>query len=346
MKKYNNFIRINESKSVLEQLDIDESTITNYFSENYDFDEWHSIEMLSLDYFVDHIDTERLNNVMYSDFKESIYQDDEDEDNVKDFLKNHESTTYDYGENFQGYSVEIDELYQEKIIDELDKDDYDDEESFKEEIEMRKDYTYDEKIDELADEDIDYLKNIIDWDDYSLDKWYSWYNGSGLEWLEMIYGEFTATKRDSYSYSYNNSNPDEDKFNAIEGFIDWNQLDASLESGFEFEYKEEFFTGQITYNQDIQREIFEYNNRNSFLLFDEIDENSSLGKSEEFQESYIEEYLINEYGEDLNDLDEYDKKIGMKDVLLKIDKKFGINDNIESKYKQYMSRVKGKRFNL
>jgi hypothetical protein len=346
MKKYINFIKLNESNDYdLDKLDIDESTITDYFSKNYDFLSWHSIDMLKLDYFIDYLNTDRLNSDMYSEFKEGIEQGDEDEDNVKEFLKLHESSKIKHDEKMQGYGEEIDELFKEKIIDELDKNDFDDEESFNEEVEMYNDYSYDEKIDEL---DINDLKNIINWDDYILEKWHSWYNGSGLEWLEMIYGEFVATKRDrySYGYSYSNTNSDQDKYDAIKDYIDWDKLDDSLEDDFDFDYKKEFFSDQIEYSDEIQEEIFNYNNKNSFLLFDKMKNNAILGKDEEFQESYIHEYIIDDFGESLEDLDEDDKKIGMKDVLLILDKKFGINKNIEIKYIKYMGVVKARKFNL
>lgn len=340
MKKYKNFIKINETSyySVLDELDIDDNMLKSYFSNNYSFSEWHTIDMTPLNYFMNFIDENQLDKDMYYDFKEMLFQNDEDEDEIKEFLKSFKTDTYKYNEKINGYYEKINELFKKNIIDELDKDDYVSEIDFKEEIDKYNNYTYEDKIDKL---DVYDLKNIINWDDYAIVKWESWYDGSGIVWLEQIYGDFTSSNKNKYNY-----NSEKEKFESIKNYIDWNKFDKALEMDFDFSYKEEWYKDQIMYDDNEINKLFNYNNRNSYLLFDMMNNNSSLGKTEKFQESYIHEYIIDMYSEKLENLNNDDKKEGLKNVLIEIEIKFGLNNNIEKKYKEYLGPVKARKFNL
>ena len=238
--------------------------------------------------------------------------------------------------------VDVEEKWAEKI-NELDIDDFDDEEELKEEQDNLKEYSYSEILTEL---DEDELSEIISNNDTS-EFFKFMFNGSytsGLDYLEMIYGEFKTTKHDPYS---TRDDADKTKFDAIEKYINWSKVDEDLLYDTEQETKEEFYKDNIVNDKDLQEEIFKYDKKNAIYLFDILDDNSDLGFEEDFQRLFIEQSLEQEQEDAENDeVKQEIKKDELPNILLKVDDKFELIDILKNEYREYTHLISLKNFDI
>jgi len=239
---------------------------------------------------------------------------------IKDGEKNNNGVEEYWDEDeFIEYVEETDTKSLKEGVDKIIKDkkyDVDDDMDFHDKLELLKVEDFHKLIVDYDDES-DFVEFVVDkrYDDKSLEDYLS---------------EFT----DHEGY-----------YDFIKGYIDHKELEEWYKDNESPDYKREFYLSDLANDTALAEEIFNYDNSNALILFELIeDESSYIAKTHDFQDAYID--AIKKRDVDGFDTEEEWAKEEMPDILLEIEKKFGLDENIRKKYSKYASRVSARQFNL
>jgi len=331
MKNYKNYItELNKYTSYYvneydeNDLILDDSKIDNYFYDNYDLSEFKTLALTNLSTFLNFVDYERLNRDTFNGFKESINIEYEDNSDISSYLIDNENK----------YIDKLNKLFQKEVIDNIDKNDFNEEE-YNEEVNFYNSFTYNEKIDEIENYN---LIDIIDKDDYIKYQWKGRYGEDAITYLEQLYGSFDNDDGDI------NDDNTKVKFDQIENYIEWDKFEKSILLDFGFDERKSFYIDNLPTDMELQTYLFSYDENNILPLVNMIDQKNDLTVSFEFQNNYIKEYLIHpDTDEDIKD-DEYINKSDVIYALLDIlEVKYDVCDELIKKYPDETHKIKLKR---
>ena len=223
---------------------------------------------------------------------------------------------------------------EEEMVDYI-KDRLIDEDSVKEFLDKkRKKYqletndSYEDVVDELKMND---LYKLI-YRENSNDDFVEWYvnkrysNMDAHDILEELYGE-NDLKQNAYQY--------------VENYVDTDQLEEDYIDDESYEYKLDWVAERIHNEQDLQNKLMEMNPKNSILLLDVMnsDTSYSIGDEYGYQKTFMEEVLKQAKEEDF--YDEYPAE-----QLKKLNDKFGLANGIEDEYREYTYLIDAEKYNL
>jgi len=280
------------------ELEIDGNDVDEYFEDNYEVD----LSIYGVDFLRNFIVTNRL-----------------DDDMEYDYIQNEEveyfSDLRDYIERYESNFIDA---VTEKI-----KDDYEDD--------YEEDMDFLDMLDLLDNSDFAELINDDDPEEFLKYKWNEYYNGSGMEYLENIYGSDIPK-------------------DVIENYIDKDEAKQAIINDEEYEYKKEFFVDNALSEDEWLKKVVDYDNNNALKLFDEFDLTADYFNTYEFQ------YLVLKlkiYDETMYDIDEMNKeelkefekdyKEELIDIVDDIDSNLEFDLNITNKFPSIYRKMKIKR---
>lgn len=315
--------KIFESNSQYELIDyVDENAINDFFDENYYIDPEEAIYNWPK-LIWDTIDDKKFVKDYFNDFISSYTLSDIDDDQLREFIKNH--LTYKKEEKIRKLY-----LYNNEGEDEEDLYDEDD---------------YENMLDEFDDDD---LKSVAleDNDEYDIIKYtyeepYEDYKA--IDIISDFYGldpYFYNKKQNSWNNTY-----DED-FKRIKKIV-WDYLDNDkivelYKVAEDDEYKKEYVKEFIFQSPNLQRNILKNNKEAILDLFEllvEEDGGQNIGDEYDFQKAFIEKY-------EKENPDEEDEDMLIPIALKKLNDEFGLNKKIRKEYKDYTILLDLDKYNL
>jgi len=331
-KKYN----LNESNYDNSDLNLDESIVEEYYDSNYEVDEENYKYMgTQLFQFMD--ENKYMTQVM-DDFKGNYGIDDyDDEDdfrkyinlNSKDFVELVEKLLKEFNlkELIDRFTKERDKLASGKYGYKYVKADLPNYIKDADNLDNLDELDFDEKLDLLSSEELKQL--IIDNDDseyvnWSVDERYS----------DVSVEDFLS------DMGYH----DEDLYEQLKWYIDTDELNKYYKDNENYDYKLDFYLGNIGSDEDIQNKVLEYDNKNAIYLFDIMDKKFYNGRSEYFQQMYIDE-MKKENSEDYENETEWANE-EMPGIMKDLYDKFGLDEDVKRKYLKYTKQVVASEFNL
>jgi len=166
---------------------------------------------------------------------------------------------------------------------------------------------------------------------------------------DEYYGEY-----DVKDYLNDMGYNDDEMFDVIESYIDYDKLDSYLKR-FEDEYfiRDRFYD-ELSYNQELQEEIVDLDNFNAIILIDFLkgrywEINNEYINSYNFQEIYINESLYLAFEDEKPNKIDYNNE--MLNIFSKLDYKgiilnTSIKIDYENEYRKYKISIQSKKFKI
>jgi hypothetical protein len=312
--------KIFESSSQYELIDyVDENEINEFFDDNYYIDPEEAIYIWPK-LIWDTIDDKKFVKDYFNDFISSYTLSDIDDDQLREFIKNH--LTYKKEEKIRKLY-----LYNNEGEDIYDEDDYEN------------------MLDEFDDDD---LKSVAleDNDEYDIIKYTYQDPHEDYKAIDMI-SDFYGLDPYFYNKKQNrwNNTYDED-FKRIKRIV-WNYLDNDkivelYKASEDDEYKKEYVKEFIFKSPNLQRNILKNNKEAILDLFEllvEEDGGPNIGDEYDFQKAFIEKY-------EKENPDEEDEDMLIPTALKKLNDEFGLNKKIRKEYKDYTILIDLDKYNL
>lgn len=203
-------------------------------------------------------------------------------------------------------------------------------------LSTEKEIEYEEyMLDELSEDDLkEVIEDSSEEEECIEETINGWYEGrSGEELLEEFYGDLDKMEGPEL-------------YKIISSYVDDDQLVENWKSGEDYSYKKEQIQEEIYRNTELQRALVEKDPDNALALaelWEENDDDNTIGDEYDFQKGYIEKYVKDNTDE--TDDEEFVSEI-KSDAVFYIHDHFGLDDDIKEEYKDYMIQVDTQKFNL
>jgi len=135
-----------------------------------------------------------------------------------------------------------------------------------------------------------------------------------------------------------------DNYEYLKNFIDYKKLDNLILDDKSDDYKKNFYINNQIDDDNIIRNIMEYNTTNIIILFDVFDETSIIAKEFDYQDAYINEIKKENHKKYFSEI-QWEKE-ELPNILYKIHNKYSLNTDIENKYIEYTYKVAEINFNV
>jgi len=335
LKTYKKFINESIDHSNHDDFNFGSDMIEEYFKEN---NKWSDMGENVISFFrwseiINVVDEESLNRDYRSDFVNR-----DDSESWSNYYEGY------INENINKFNESIDEYFEREILDYLDAEDD------AEEIEEKKEYTAEEKLEELVGDEstLDEIINDHDVSEFMSFVWDKVYDNNVIGYLNEIYGdpdyyepsygEYDSIKRQRYE---DIANP---YYESIKSYIDEKDFDELWQEQNDYDYKEEFFFDSLDWNDKLKKKLIEYDDDNILPLYNNFDDLSELIDTTERQEKLIELYKKDN---DIDEMGESEKKSEMSDFFIEWrEKEIDITEEIKKKYSVYMMKIVSRDFNL
>lgn len=312
--------KIFESSSQYELIDyVDENEINEFFYDNYYIDPEEAIYNCPK-LIWDTIDDKKFVKDYFNDFISSYTLSDIDDDQLREFIKNH--LTYKKEEKIRKlylYNNEGEDIYDEddyeNMLDEFDDDDL-------KSVALEDNDEYDIIKYTYPDPYEDYKAIDMISDFYGLDPYF--YNKKQNRWNNTYYEDFKRIKRIVWNY------------------LDNDKIVELYKAAEDDEYKKEYVKEFIFQSPNLQRNILKNNKEAILDLFEllvEEDGGQNIGDEYDFQKAFIEKY-------EKENPDEEDEDMLIPTALKKLNDEFGLNKKIKKEYKDYTILLDLDKYNL
>lgn len=282
---------------------LDDDIIENYFKENYDIDISELADMCPQCLW-DTIDDERFIEDFKNDEIDNRTFDDFSKDEFKEYLENN------WNEEIEDEIIKV--WKENNYIDEEEELEYNED--------MYKKLTEDElkNIIETCFSESDFVEEMIE------DRYKRYY--SAQELLEEIYGDLSGTEL----------------YNVISWYVDEDDAKKEWIDNEDWHYKKEFVEGNISYDQTLQKTIFQNDNDSVIKLTNLLAEenaDNSIGDDYWFQKKYIEKC------KEKNPEDE-DEHMIVPTAIKFLHDNFNLHPDIEDEHKDDTFLINTEKYNL
>ena len=323
-KKYNLF---ESSTYDIYDLEVDENEVEEYFMNNYNVDEEEYEYMGSniFNYMSSESETEFMNNVIYDEKQQSIDEWDNDDLFKRYIIK--------YSKKFDKL---LDEFFEDKTLKGL--------------IKRYKKYQKSITYYDVPDLSL-YILNAESLDDLDLEEHLELMTQEELKEMiidedESDYVDWAVDERykDMTVEDYLTEMGYENFYEQVQYYLDFKKLDYDIKNDKDYNFKLEYYLGEICCDENAQNKVLEYDSKNAIYLFDIMNDNYYNGGTYYFQQMYIDE-MKKENVEDYENEEEW-KNEELPDILNDLDKKFSLNSKIKKKYFKYTKKIASRDFNL
>ena len=296
LKKYELFESISADDLNLNYDDVDE-----FFDDDY---EVHDITEFGPDFLRQFIDIDNLDETLKRDY--IAYEEVENFSDCREYIENYES--------------DFTETVKEKIKDDH-EDDYEEDMDFSDMLDLLDDSDFSEMI--LNDDDDKFLE----------EKWEEYY-GSGMDYLESIYGS-------------------EIPMEALSNFIDEDAAKQDIKDNESEDFKNEYFINNALGGSDQDEwleKLVKYDEDNALKLFNDFDDLADYFNTYKFQYLVLSQKIQEEISEDIDDMNkdelkelETEYKDDLIDIIDEIDSKYELDLDITNKFPTIYRKMKIKR---